>query len=53
MTRTTLLHRVGEFLGVVRAAGRTASAIESNRAPAARDLKVLGIDPEAFRSIVR
>lgn len=53
MPKIGVLSRVGDFLVVVRAAGRAASAVEAGRAPYARDLRTLGIDPAAFRSIDR
>jgi hypothetical protein len=52
MTRkTNFLARAGNFLAILGAAGASAAAVEAHRAPRARDLKVLGISPDAFRHI--
>lgn len=48
---TGLFARLGSFVDVFGSAVATASAVEAGRQPRARDLKVLGIDPGAFRSI--
>ncbi len=53
MPKTRFLARVGGFIEVFGAARRSAAALETRRAPAARDLETLGIDPAAFRSIGR
>lgn len=46
-----ILHTIGAVIDTMRAAAHVASAIELRRAPAARDLKKLGIDTETFRAI--
>ena len=53
MPKTRPLARVGGFFEVFGAARRSAAAVEAHRAPKARDLETLGIDPAAFRSIGR
>jgi hypothetical protein len=42
---------LGEFFSVLGSAIAAASAVDSGRRPAARDLRALGIDPERFRQI--
>lgn len=42
-----------EFFGIFASATAAAAAIENGRPARARDLRRLGIDPEAFRSIGR
>ncbi|WP_169749441.1 hypothetical protein [Devosia geojensis] len=49
--KTTLFGRVGDFLDVIGSAAAAAAAVENGRAPRARDLRVLGIDADQFRSI--
>jgi len=51
MPKTKFLARVGSVLDLFGAARRSAAALEAHRAPKARDLETLGIDPAAFRSI--
>jgi hypothetical protein len=51
MKRRKYPARIGNFLDVLRCAAAAASATESGRQPRARDLRVLGIDPEQFRRI--
>jgi len=50
---TGLFARLGNFVDVFGSAIATASAVEAGRQPKARDLKKLGIEPGAFRSIGR
>lgn len=40
------------LFGTLGSAVKAANAIENNRAPASRDLRVLGIDPVEFRMIM-
>lgn len=52
MTRkNSLLARAGRLFAILGAAGASAAAVEAHRAPKARDLKTLGINPAAFKHI--
>lgn len=54
MTRkTSLLARASDLFAILGAAASSAAAVEGHRAPRSRDLKVLGIDAAAFRTIGR
>jgi len=48
---TGLFARLGNFVDVFGSAIAAASAVEGGRSPKARDLRTLGIDADAFRSI--
>ncbi len=48
---TTIMRRFHTGFATFTAAIRAAGAVEARRAPAARDLRTLDIDPEAFRNI--
>lgn len=48
---TGLFARLGSFVDVFGSAVAAASAVEAGRSPKVRDLKTLGIDTDAFRSI--
>jgi hypothetical protein len=41
----------GEWIGIFGSAVAAASAVNAGHQPKARDLRVLGIDPEKFRQI--
>ncbi len=47
----TALRSIRSFLVTLRAAARTASAVEAHRKPLMRDLKTLGIPSTAFGAI--
>lgn len=49
--KPSFFSRTREAFAVLRAAGAAASALDLHRMPHARDLEVLGIDPQAFRRI--
>ncbi len=44
---------LGTFVEVFGSAAAVSQAVEAGRAPKAKHLKTLGIDPAAFRSIGR
>lgn len=46
-----IVRRFHRTFAVLAAAARAAGAVESHRAPRARDLAELGIDPDAFKRI--
>jgi hypothetical protein len=50
---TKLRTGLAQVFSIIGDAMATASAIEQGRRPAARHLRGLGIDPEAFRQIKR
>ena len=41
------------LIEVLRSAARVAGAVEIGRTPRSRDLRTLGIDPEAFPRVAR
>ncbi len=47
----SLFAQIGEFLAILQSAGAAAAAVRGGRQPAARDLKILGIDPAGFKTI--
>jgi hypothetical protein len=49
----SLFARLGTFVDVFGSAVAAASAVEARRVPKSNDLRILGIDPAAFRSIGR
>jgi hypothetical protein len=49
--RKSLFAALGGFVDVFGSAVAASSAVEAGRVPKARDLKTLGIDADAFRSI--
>ena len=49
--KTSLLAHAGSFFAILGAASAAAGAVEVHRAPRARDLRTLGIDPAAFKNI--
>lgn len=51
--RNNLIARLGKTFSTLAAAARAANAVDNGSAPRAGDLKELGIDPVAFRSINR
>lgn len=47
-----LFGRLAEMIDIFRAATRVAASVEARRAPAAADLKILGIDdPESIAAL--
>ncbi|MCZ7860866.1 hypothetical protein O9X98_05565 [Agrobacterium salinitolerans] len=44
---------LGNIIDIVGAAISASAAVDSRRAPKARDLRTLGIDPAAFPSVRR
>lgn len=53
LRNTRLFATLGAAADVFGSAVAVAAAVEANRLPRARDLKALGIAPDAFRSIGR
>jgi hypothetical protein len=53
MSSNSTFARISNFVGMMGSAISAANAVESHRAPAARDLKRLGIDPVQFNKIGR
>ena len=51
--RKSFFSNLGTFVDVFGSAAAVSSALEAGRAPKAKHLKTLGIDPDAFRSIGR
>lgn len=51
--RKSFFSSLGTFVEVFGSAAAVSNAVEAGRAPKARDLRTLGIDPAAFRSIGR
>ncbi|MBB6508004.1 MULTISPECIES: hypothetical protein [Rhizobium/Agrobacterium group] len=50
----SIKNRVGAFgraFALFGAAVSASAAVENNRRPHARDLEILGIDPQAFRKV--
>lgn len=50
-TRKSFLATLGTFVEVFGSAAAVSNAVEGGRAPKAKHLRTLGIDPGAFRSI--
>jgi hypothetical protein len=46
-----LFRRIASFFAMIRSANAAAAAVEAHRAPRARDLRRLGIEPAAFLRI--
>jgi hypothetical protein len=53
MTTRNAFAAIGGFLEVFGSAVAVSRAVEANKQPRASDLRTLGIDPIAFRKIVR
>jgi hypothetical protein len=53
MTTRNALAVLGSFFEVFGSAVAASRAVEANKQPRASDLRTLGIDPIAFRKIVR
>jgi hypothetical protein len=53
MTPRNALTALGDLFDIFGSAIAASRAIEANRQPSARHLRTLGIDPKAFREIVR
>jgi hypothetical protein len=53
MTPRSALSAIGGFLEVFGSAVAVSRAVDANRQPSARHLRALGIDPQAFREIIR
>jgi hypothetical protein len=49
--RTSLFARLGMVVDVFGSAVAASSAVQGGRVPRTSDLRTLGIDPKAFRSI--
>jgi hypothetical protein len=49
MPKTPMMNRFHEAFALLAAAARAANAAEGHRAPQARDLRTLGIDPAAYK----
>jgi hypothetical protein len=49
--RKSIFASLGNVVEMFGSAAAVSNAVESGRAPKARDLRTLGIDPGAFRSI--
>jgi hypothetical protein len=53
MTTRNALSKISGIFELFGSAVAASRALEANRQPSAADLRVLGIDPIAFRKIVR
>ena len=51
LRNTRLFATLGNIVDLFGSAAAAASAVEANRQPTARNLRTLGIDADAFRSI--
>ncbi|WEK03204.1 MAG: hypothetical protein P0Y65_13445 [Candidatus Devosia phytovorans] len=51
--RKSIFATLGTFVEVFGSAAAVSNAVEAGRAPKAKHLKSLGIDPASFRSIGR
>lgn len=51
MSKRSTLSAVGGFFNLLGSAIAVSNAIESRKAPNARDLRVLGIEPAQFKNI--
>ena len=53
MTTRNAFAAIGGFFDVIGSAVAVSRAVEANKRPRARDLRMLGIDPSAFETIAR
>lgn len=53
LRNTKLFATLGEIANAFGSATAVAASVEAGRAPRAKDLRTLGIEPDAFRSIGR